>query len=628
MRSVFIVVVVAAVVFLPALALGFESEIREMSGPTCSPDGETIVFSMDVLTSDGSNDLWRINMDGTGLTQLTATPDDEEYPAYSPNGQYIAYSRANDMYIMDADGANPVRVNRESRSASSPAWQNDSLHLAIETSCTYSGDIMLIDRLGAEDELLAVSPTEDENSPNISGDGVWMAYEIRSDCSESALCSQIWKRNIATNGTPIQLTTDHYSDERPRFSPNGSRIVFQSDRDRENGHASSLYIMNADGTDLTRINLSGDAEDPTWTSDGTHIVFVLRETDTNAQNSVANLASVLPDGTGLTRITQTVAAPQMTPDGGLTSGPLTVEMSCPTPSATIRYTTDGTWPTESSPIYSDPIAINNHGITLLAKAWKTGYLPSLISDALYEFMPATPTFSLASGTYTSPQNVTISCETSSVAIRYTTDGTYPTESSTLYTGPISIDYSLTLTANAWKTGWLDSAIKIADYELKLPTPTFNPDGGTYQGSQNVTISCSVSGATIRYTTDGTDPTESSALYTGPVTVDDGLTLKAKAWKTDWTSSDIRSAVYEFQLPTPTFNPDGGEYEETQHVTISCAVSGATIRYTTDGSAPTESSTEYTSPVTISQNTTLKAKAWKTDWTASDIKSAVYHIEDD
>jgi chitinase len=62
------------------------------------------------------------------------------------------------------------------------------------------------------------------------------------------------------------------------------------------------------------------------------------------------------------------------------------------------------------------------------------------------------------------------------------------------------------------------------------------------------------------------------------------------------------------------------------VNISCTISGATIRYTTDGTDPTESSAEYTAPVAISQSCTLKAKAFKTGWTASAIKSAAYTIE--
>jgi len=70
-----------------------------------------------------------------------------------------------------------------------------------------------------------------------------------------------------------------------------------------------------------------------------------------------------------------------------------------------------------------------------------------------------------------------------------------------------------------KTNWTASDIGSAAYLLQLPTPTFDPVAGTYTGTQNVTISCAVAGATIRYTTDGTEPTENSPTYAGPVGVD-------------------------------------------------------------------------------------------------------------
>ncbi|MDD3051141.1 MAG: FISUMP domain-containing protein, partial [Candidatus Cloacimonetes bacterium] len=79
------------------------------------------------------------------------------------------------------------------------------------------------------------------------------------------------------------------------------------------------------------------------------------------------------------------------------------------------------------------------------------------------------------------------------------------------------------------------------------------------------------------------------------------------------------------VATPTFNPVAGTYTTGQSVTISCATSGATIRYTTNGSDPTPSSPVYSSPVNISSTTTLKAKAFKTDWNPSSIATAQYTI---
>ena len=77
------------------------------------------------------------------------------------------------------------------------------------------------------------------------------------------------------------------------------------------------------------------------------------------------------------------------------------------------------------------------------------------------------------------------------------------------------------------------------------------------------------------------------------------------------------------VATPTFSPAGGTYTEAQSVTISCATEGSTICYTTDGTEPNENSMQYSVPLTISTTTTLKAKAYKSGYTASPTASATY-----
>ena len=76
------------------------------------------------------------------------------------------------------------------------------------------------------------------------------------------------------------------------------------------------------------------------------------------------------------------------------------------------------------------------------------------------------------------------------------------------------------------------------------------------------------------------------------------------------------------LATPTVNISGGEYDEDQTVTIS-GPSGATIRYTTDGETPTSHSTAYSTPVTVSLGSTLKAVAFKLGWKNSAVMSEQY-----
>ena len=80
----------------------------------------------------------------------------------------------------------------------------------------------------------------------------------------------------------------------------------------------------------------------------------------------------------------------------------------------------------------------------------------------------------------------------------------------------------------------------------VATPTFSPAAGTYYEAQNVTISCTTDGATIYYTTDGNDPTTSSAVYSTPIAISQTTTVKAMAVKSGMSNSSIASATYTIQ----------------------------------------------------------------------------------
>ncbi|MFC1552249.1 chitobiase/beta-hexosaminidase C-terminal domain-containing protein [Candidatus Latescibacterota bacterium] len=80
---------------------------------------------------------------------------------------------------------------------------------------------------------------------------------------------------------------------------------------------------------------------------------------------------------------------------------------------------------------------------------------------------------------------------------------------------------------------------------KPATPTFSLSPGTYTSAQDVSINCETSGATIHYTTDGSDPTESSSTYSNSLNIASTMTLKARAYKSNWDPSGIASVIYVF-----------------------------------------------------------------------------------
>jgi hypothetical protein len=251
----------------------------------------------------------------------------------------------------------------------------------------------------------------------------------------------------------------------------------------------------------------------------------------------------------------------------------------------------------------------------------------------YQTLPtaATPTFSVADGTYTSAQTVSIADTTPDTVIYYTLDGSTPTTGSTVYSGPIAVSSSETINAIAMATGYTASAMASASYVINLPATAaavFTPAAGTYTAVQKVKITDPMKGASIYYTLDGSTPTTASARYTGAISVNQTSTINAIAVATGYSSSAVASATYTLNLPpaaVPVFTPTAGAYTSIQKVKLADATTGASIYYTLDGSTPTTSSVKYTGAITVVENTTVNAIAVATGYSSSSVASAIYII---
>lgn len=101
------------------------------------------------------------------------------------------------------------------------------------------------------------------------------------------------------------------------------------------------------------------------------------------------------------------------------------------------------------------------------------------------------------------------------------------------------------TGASCQIGIADLTVSLTD-ENQVALPTFSPSAGTYYSSQLVSIDCTTEDATIHYTLDGTDPDQTSPIYTEPLSIEETTTVKARAYKTDMTPSPIATAVYTIE----------------------------------------------------------------------------------
>lgn len=107
--------------------------------------------------------------------------------------------------------------------------------------------------------------------------------------------------------------------------------------------------------------------------------------------------------------------------------------------------------------------------------------------------------------------------------------------------------------------------------IDVDAPAFSVKEGTYSSTQSVEITCTTSGVKIYYTTDGTEPTNASTLYTGAITVDKTMTIKAIAYADADNYSDVATATYSIlqdaEVKWQTYGEDGSSKVDLTEATI-------------------------------------------------------------
>ena len=182
---------------------------------------------------------------------------------------------------------------------------------------------------------------------------------------------------------------------------------------------------------------------------------------------------------------------------------------------------------------------------------------------------------------------------------------------------------------AWLSGkeWRASYINL-NYEPEVALPVFSPAAGDYIRAVTVSISTPTAGASIYYTTDGSDPDDTDGTLFEPGTgieLTDTTTIRAVAYAPDLKPSGIVVATYNVTpVGLPAFSPTPDvQYQKSVTVTISAEPEGSIIRYSDDGSEPT---TVYEEPLVITGPTQIRAQAYNEDFTfATQITEAYYDV---
>lgn len=212
------------------------------------------------------------------------------------------------------------------------------------------------------------------------------------------------------------------------------------------------------------------------------------------------------------------------------------------------------------------------------------------------------------------------------SIYYTTDGSDPRMSYTrnYYNGPFQITSTTLVRFVASGNNQVQASMYfIAD--MIPPVTTALPPGGIYATAQSVTLTTNEA-ATIYFTTDRSEPTPASAIYTGPITIAQDTILTFSAIDTAGNREYPQSQQYRIDTIAPETLPSnrGGVYPTALTVALTTNES-AIIYFTVDGSEPTTASAVYGGPMTISATTILKYFAVDVLGNKEVVKTQIYEI---
>ncbi len=291
-----------------------------------------------------------------------------------------------------------------------------------------------------------------------------------------------------------------------------------------------------------------------------YIGFTAATGGLTANQNVLNLMHV--DTSGGVTTTPTAAAPAFSVAAGTYASAQTVSITDSTPNAKIYYTTNGSTPTTSSSVYSSALTVSSTE-TINAIAVASGYTTSSTSSAAYtiESAAAAPTFSMAAGSYTGTQSVTMADSTPNAIIYYTTNGSTPTTSSTKYTGAVSVSATTTLKAIAVASGYNNSSVTSILYTI-LSAVTGTGTTGTGTTGTGTTGTGTTGTGTTGTGTTGTGTTTAAINFGSGFTSSTGLVLNGGATVTngllqlsDGGSNEARSVWYSTPVSISEFTTD-------------------------------------------------------------------------
>jgi len=237
-----------------------------------------------VSYDDGDGEIYTLNADGSNLKRLTDNDANDVQPSWSPDGSKIAYNSygynlPSEIYTMKADGSGIIQITHDPAEHEYgeewPSWSPDGNTIIYESfrdastesngTTIQNANLYVSASNGSGGDLRINGHLFHEGNPSWSPDGSKIAFvHAQVDTIGDNMYSsgyQIWVMNV--NGSSWnKLTTAGGNNIRPKWSPDGSKIVYQSDE--------GICVVTLVGDNQTLVSYGGN---PSWSPDGKKIIF-------------------------------------------------------------------------------------------------------------------------------------------------------------------------------------------------------------------------------------------------------------------------------------------------------------------------------------------------------------------
>ena len=229
--------------------------------PDWSADGKKIAFES---RREGFSEIFVMNSDGSEQTKVTTNPDFsfDRSPTFSPDGERIAFEsnravgegvdnpeKDTEIFTVDLDGTDLTQLthNEERQFDFQPDWSPDGRKIAFMSNRDQRSGVFTMNADGTNERRRSRGPATVFESPSFSPDGERIAFMSNQDGPDEIHAMNVdgsGQTRITNNGAP--------RDASPAFSPSGKKITFNTNRDGN----FEIYKMRADGT--RPVNLTND----------------------------------------------------------------------------------------------------------------------------------------------------------------------------------------------------------------------------------------------------------------------------------------------------------------------------------------------------------------------------------